>query len=86
MADINDIIAEFNATQKEQQEKEDKITIPTPTESKKSRHVNFLLEPENYEKLTAIAMSKGINISQLLRQLIMQYIAESEKNVSRSNQ
>ncbi|MEM0147889.1 MAG: hypothetical protein QXS81_05470 [Candidatus Micrarchaeaceae archaeon] len=85
MIDINDIIAEFNAAQKEQQEKENKITIPPPSESKKSRHVNFLLEPENYQKLTAIAMSKGINISQLLRELIMQYIAESEKNASRTN-
>ncbi|MEM4097982.1 MAG: hypothetical protein QXS81_05065 [Candidatus Micrarchaeaceae archaeon] len=85
MADINDIIAEFNTAQQEQQEKENKITIPIPSESKKSRHVNFLLEPENYQKLTAIAISKGVNVSQLLRDLIIQYIAESEKNASRTN-
>lgn len=74
MAEIDEILADFNKQNAPQQE----VHILNAPTSKKTRHLNFLLEPEIYTLLQKYAQDKNIDTSKAIRQILIEALQKGK--------
>lgn len=76
MGEIEEAISDFNKSKEEQQ-----ISIASVT-SKKSKHINFMLEPELYTRLQEYSIKRNIDTSKAIRQILLDTLQKIKSDAS----
>lgn len=75
MSEMDEILTDFNKQNMPQPE----VHLLNAPITKKTKHLNFLLEPEIYALLQKYAQDKNIDTSKAIRQILIETLQKSKR-------